>query len=96
MTDDQHAVVAGLNLRQALGVLRQLITTGRQQFGGHDFLAQRRLEEGQCRLRISKGFAQLRFGALVHGLRGKALIAVIHQRLKHGGRQAVLVTLLSG
>jgi hypothetical protein len=38
----------------------------------------------------------LRFGALVHGLGGKALIAVIHQRLEHCRRQAVLVPLLSG
>ncbi|MNG33233.1 hypothetical protein D3C84_1194420 [compost metagenome] len=34
VADDQQAVVAGLDLGQALGILGQLVTPGGQQFGG--------------------------------------------------------------
>ncbi|MCY1182417.1 hypothetical protein D9M73_229760 [compost metagenome] len=40
VADDQQAAVAGLHLGQALGVFRQLIAAGGEQFGGDDLLAQ--------------------------------------------------------
>ncbi|MNC52062.1 hypothetical protein D3C75_1013860 [compost metagenome] len=94
MADDQQAAVAGLHLWQALGIFCQLVATGRQQLGSDDLLAQRRLEKRQCRFWIGEVLAQLRFGALVHGLGGKSLIAVIDQSLIHRRRQAALVALL--
>jgi hypothetical protein len=96
VADDQQTAVADLHLRQTLGVFRQLIAAGREQFSGDDFFAQWRLKEGQRRFRVGEVLPQLRFGALIHGLRGEALVAVVQQRLKHGGRQAVLIALLGG
>ncbi len=40
--------------------------------------------------------AQLRFGTLIHGLGGEALVAVIDQSLEHRRWQVVLVALLRG
>jgi hypothetical protein len=96
VADDQQTAVADLHLRQALGVFCQLIAAGCEQFSGDDLFAQWRLKESSAPVSDRQVLTQLCFGALIHGLRGEALIAVVDQRLKHGGRQAVLIALLCG
>ena len=96
VADDQAAGGIGFKFRQTLGVFCQLVAARGQQLGGDDLAAQGRLEKRQGRFRVGQVLAQLRLGTLVHGLGGKAFIAVVHQRLVHHRRQAIAVALLGG
>ena len=71
----------GLDPGQAIGMRGQLVARGGPGFGGDDAAPQRRLEELQRRLRVGQAHAQRRQGALLHGRRREALVAVVHQRL---------------
>ncbi|MCY1376799.1 hypothetical protein D9M69_643180 [compost metagenome] len=96
MTDQQAAGGAGLDTRQAVGVPGQLIFAGGEQFGGDDLAPQFRLEKLQGRLRVDEVLPQALLGALIDRQRGKALVAVVHQRLIHRRRQAAAIARLGG
>ncbi|RMM90442.1 Oxidoreductase, 2OG-Fe oxygenase family [Pseudomonas savastanoi pv. glycinea] len=95
MADQQLTRCIRFDMRQPLGMFGQLIGAGGGQLGVDDLAAQRRLEKLQRRGRVLEAFTQAPGRALVHGLGGKTLIAVIDQRLINRRRQVVAVALLS-
>src|SRR5690606_16745630 len=80
--------------RQALGIALQGCLAGGLDFGGDDLAPQGAGEKPQGRLRIGKLLAQGIQGAVVHGRRLEAAIAVIHQGIEHRWRQVAAIALL--